>query len=965
MNPATLRALDLFDRFVTLTGAARKAALDTLAEEEPDAHRALRRLLATDLGMADHVPLLDAFRDVADSPLFRDAEEPATRIGERLGSWRLTGVLGSGGMGTVYEAQRADGQYHQRVALKCIRQDLSSPRVIEGFLRERDILASLDHPGIVSLMDGGVDDAGRPWFAMRHVQGTPIDAWCDQRSASVRERVAMLAQACDALAHAHAAHVLHQDIKPSNLLVTDSGDVQLLDFGLSVSLAAPYSTQRLAVSHAYAAPEALASVAPTVAADIWSLGMVMYRLLAGTLPRTRSQLMMVAGDGSAVPVAASLSRLAAAMSTEDARRRGCRHAGALARHLAGDLNAIARRCIAQDPAARYGSVRALHDDLRAWLDRRPVSARPDSWAYRSGRFLARHRIPVGLAGVLALTVAGSIGGVAWKREQATHAARAAQAMASVFEQTLGTATLSGLGETPISSHSLLRQTEQRVRALPLADHPDVLAQGLGMLARNHAVIGDYARATALAREAAALPGEDATSARSQATLAALLNLQGKPAEAERVARAALTRTATDEPTSARRQLLTESARARWHLADHDQARALLDAALDEALAADDSAAQAELRTQRALWNIRLQRFAAAGADAQRAIALATPRHPLLANEARRIAAHNLVMQERLPEARTTIDRVLADYRARLGESHPLVGRTWRVVAGLRCSGGELDACEDALDRASDITLRLYGDRHPEHAELLQIRALLLGLRGRHDEGMALLRHAETLLRAAYPEDHNSVQHVRFMIARRLLYFPQVSPQPRQQQLAEVIERMEAVHASFARVGLPLRPLDRMALADALQQRSAPGDLARARRVLDDNAATLRAFPPTYSVYYRNDYDRARLAYLDNDTAAADRLLAPVTEALETYLDRPERTRTHSTLSTDNNRRTLCLAYALRAALLARNGERGQARALLQRASDSLAKARGIEDGFAERAHARLVAFDRTGDVMID
>jgi hypothetical protein len=969
MNTAALRALDLFDRFVVLTGPARDRALAELALQDGEVHQILVRMLASDTALADGGMVEDAFRAIPERLVFQQWDHTYDtadmRLGQRLGPWRITRILGAGGMGTVYEAERDDGQYQQRVALKCIRHDRFLPRVIEGFWRERDILARLEHPSIVPLLDGGTDADGHPWFAMRYVEGAPIDVWCDHRRASVRERVELLVQVCEALQHAHAHGVLHQDIKPSNLLVTDAGQVQLLDFGLGVLLSTAVSTQRLAISHAYAAPESTTQALPTVSGDIWSLGMVMYRMLAGSLPRTRSHLMDLAGGGSGEGRTASLSQLAAAASDGDAQCRGCRTADALAQRLAGDLDAIALRCIAAAPDHRYDAVSSLQADLCAWLDARPVNARKGGWRYRVGRFVARHRLAAGLACLAGLVLAAGMAAIVWERRASAQATKATQMMSTVFEQSLGTATLSGLGETPLSSRHLLQQTEQRVRGLDLDDHPDVLARGLSVLARNHAVLGDYARAAALAREATTLLGDDALAARTQAELAALLNLQGEPAEAASVAQAALQASEPDA-SQTRQRLLTELARARWHLAAHAQAMALLDEALEIARRADDAAAQTELLTQRAQWNIRLQRFAEAGKDAQHAVALATPAHPLLAAEARRIVALNLMAQERVPEARATTERLLADYRALLGEAHPLVGRAWRVVAGMQCGAGEFDACRASLDRAETIIVQQYGDQHPEYAELLQVRALLLGMADRQRaESVQLLRRAETLLRAAYPDNHNAVQHVRFMIARRLLYWPEVSTGSREQRLDEVVGRLDAVQASFARSGLPARPLDRITLSDALVERGASGDLARARRLLDQNTATLRAFPPTYSLYFRNDYERVRLAYIAGDADAADRIAHSLAARLETYLSDLAASGTRSALSDDNNRRTLSDVYTLQAALLARRGDQAQARRLLQNALDNLRLAKGYDGGMLQRAGERLAALDRSGTVEID
>lgn len=260
MSSQASRALALFDTYIGMSPGQRRRALADLRREDPGVHDALASLLASD----DALHGVAGLQHVLDSPpealLARhagDDDHPDPRIGTRKGPWRIERMIGAGGMGTVYEAWRDDGQYRQRVALKCIRLELASERVLEGFRREREILAGLDHPNIATLFDGGVDEDGAPWFAMRYIQGAPIDEWCDQRELPLGARVTLLIRACDALAYAHGRMVLHQDIKPSNLLIAEDGQLQLLDFGLAASLSAGEHMPRIAISEGYTAPEAV------------------------------------------------------------------------------------------------------------------------------------------------------------------------------------------------------------------------------------------------------------------------------------------------------------------------------------------------------------------------------------------------------------------------------------------------------------------------------------------------------------------------------------------------------------------------------------------------------------------------------------------------------------------------------------------------------------------------------------
>lgn len=951
MSQAFARALALFDDSVAMSPSARTALLDDLARRDPDAHRALCVLLASDDSLQEvggHALLPDISLDLLTSPASASVSTDAgadARVGSRLGPWRIERMLSSGGMGTVYEAWRDDGQYQQRVALKCIRRELTSARLVESFRRERETLAALDHPGIATLFDGGIEADGHPWFAMRYVQGAQIDAWCDARKAGLRQRVELLVQACDALAYAHDRFALHQDIKPSNLMVTDAGQVQLLDFGLTASLTAADSGPRLAASEGYTAPEALAGAVPAVTMDVWSMGVLLYRLLGGTPPATTRALSAVLGRDEGRPP--PMSRLASEGPVSNAVVRGFATRDALSRALAGDLDAIAARCVAHAAGQRYASIAALRDDLQAWLQRRPVAARDGGIAYRSVRLLSRHRLVASLALLTVMVAAGSVGVLVSQERRAARETASSLALSQVFERMLGHATLSGLGDTPMSSRAMLRDTERQVRGLPLQEHPVVLARGLSMLARNYVVVGDYGHATGLAQEAARLQGDDPVGrATADATLAALLNLQGKPREAQAAAREGLA--LPDEPaaTPARLQLLTELARSHWDLGDHDAAQDTLGLALALTERRQLVSAQAELLTLRGYWNTRLARFGQADTDLRRAAALATPALPLIADDARRVLAQNLLLQERIGEGLGIARSVLADYRARLGGSHPLVGRALRVVANLQCAGGQLDDCAASIGEAERIVRLHYGDTHPEFADVLRVRSLL-GMWGKADpeDGVARLRRAEALLLAAYPPQHETVLRARSMLARRLLYLGDDS-------LDTSIALMETVLADHEKSHLQPQPIHRITLAEGLMKRGHPGDLQRARRLFEQNTVALRAYPSAYSMAFYNRYLMAYTAWKAGDPVHADTMLEQMEAPLRQHLD------------TTNNRLLLRDALMLRAMIALGRGDTPAARALLVQATTHAEAAFGPAHQALHRTRAQLDALDRTGTFQL-
>ncbi|MBC7896567.1 MAG: serine/threonine protein kinase, partial [Cytophagaceae bacterium] len=206
----------------------------------------------------------------------------------RVGVYRIVRELGRGGMGTVFLAERADGQFEQRVAVKVVHRGFGARDTRERFLRERQILARLDHPNVAHLVDGGLTDDGQPWFAMEYVDGAPLDAWCDERRASIEERLALFLAVCDAVQFAHQELVIHRDLKPSNILVTHGGQVKLLDFGIATLVredeAEVTRTGLRAFTPEYASPEQWRGEPVTTGSDVYSLGVVLYELLAGTRP---------------------------------------------------------------------------------------------------------------------------------------------------------------------------------------------------------------------------------------------------------------------------------------------------------------------------------------------------------------------------------------------------------------------------------------------------------------------------------------------------------------------------------------------------------------------------------------------------------------------------------------------------------------------------------------------------------
>ncbi|MCI1710029.1 MAG: serine/threonine-protein kinase [Chiayiivirga sp.] len=429
MNESRWQQLSgLIDELFELDASERARRLGLLETGDADLAHELRRLLAADersglldAGVACAAPTVMSDLARADGPASARAE-----AGKRLGHYRLVERVGSGGMGEVWRGERVD-DFEQQVAIKLIRPLLDSPHLRERFARERRILARLDHPGIARLLDGGVAEDGTPWYAMEFVRGLPLTAHADVRELDVRARVEMLLQVCDATAHAHAQLVVHRDLKPSNVLVDAQGRIRVLDFGIARLLDESADTQLTGTgvrvfSPAYAAPEQIRGDAVGTAADVFALGAVLFELLAGRVPhphRSMSPERLLALLQDEVAPRPSQAVREATGSASAARGTST------ARQLSGDLDTIVTTALQPEAARRYAGAAQLADDLRRWLDGRPIAAQPDTAGYRMRKFVARHRFAVGSASAVLLALVGGLGLALWQASVARdHAARA-------------------------------------------------------------------------------------------------------------------------------------------------------------------------------------------------------------------------------------------------------------------------------------------------------------------------------------------------------------------------------------------------------------------------------------------------------------------------------------------------------------------------------------------------------------
>jgi len=525
------------DQVLAVREEERAAWLASLAKENSELAGQLRVLLEEHRALAQ-----EGFLE--QGPVAPSVEP--SLAGQRIGAYTLVSSIGQGGMGSVWLAERSDGRFERRAAVKFISLAVAGRGGEERFKREGRILGRLAHPHIAELLDAGVSPQGQPYLVLEHVEGEHIDQYCDQHRLDVEARVRLFLDVLAAVAHAHANLIVHRDLKPSNVLVRNDGQVKLLDFGIAKLLedeasagAATQLTQQAggALTPAYAAPEQVSGGPVTTATDVYALGVLLYVLLTGQHPAgsARSTADLVKAIVDTEPPRMS-SVVIARDNHADATNRGA-VPEKLQRLLRGDLDTIVAKALKKNPLERYSSVSAFADDLRRYLRHEPITARPDTFTYRATKFVRRNWLTVSLA---ALALVAAVAGVAGTLIQA-RTARAqrdfafrelirAEAVNDLDGYVLSNAAPSG---KPFTVNDLLAGAEHIARRQQ--GDPTTRVQLLISIGQQYVVADEYEKARSLLEEAhqlsRSLP-ERATRARASCSLGAVLSRGSDPARAD-------------------------------------------------------------------------------------------------------------------------------------------------------------------------------------------------------------------------------------------------------------------------------------------------------------------------------------------------------------------------------------------------------------------------------------------------
>ena len=418
MNPERWQQVsEVLHAALYLPAAERAAYLAELAARDSELHREVESLLAShNQAGSEFLNTLGVEAGLVAEQLNRSD----SKVGRRLGPYQIVQLIGVGGMGEVYRAVRADDQYRKQVALKLVRAGQDSSFVINRFKNERQILASLDHPNIARLLDGGTTEEGAPYFVMELIEGETIDVYCNDHKLATVERLALFLQVCSAVQLAHQRLIVHRDLKPGNILVTADGVPRLLDFGIAKLLDSGVGpeptltlTQFRAFTPGYASPEQIKGEPITTASDVYSLGVVLYELLTGCSPygtssRTLHEIARAVCEVEPEKPSTAIRRRAAGATAGSGTVAGDGDSNKLSRRLKGDLDNIVLMALRKEPQRRYSSVERFAADIRRHLENLPVTARQDTAGYRASKFIARHKAGVTASAVFAILLLAAL-----------------------------------------------------------------------------------------------------------------------------------------------------------------------------------------------------------------------------------------------------------------------------------------------------------------------------------------------------------------------------------------------------------------------------------------------------------------------------------------------------------------------------------------------------------------------------
>ena len=714
------RVSAIFDQIVEAEPSVREDLLATLCGNDAELKGDVAALLLSDSKQSAFEHNVDAAQIALAAAWSRPhTPEIVVSAGERIGPWRVERELGRGGMGVVLLVERADGQFEQRAALKLIKLGMDSEALLARFLRERQILARLEHPHIARLLDGGITDAGRPYFAMEYVDGRPLLRHCAEKNLGLEMRIKLFVDICAAVQFAHRALVVHLDLKSSNVLVTADGVAKLLDFGIAKLVGEDVATTQTADAHirpltpAYAAPEQLCGGAVSTATDVYALGAILYELLTGARPY----------DFGEATDAAEIRRIVSTTLPTAPSTRVIAGAPVSARQLRGDLDTIVLTALKHEPERRYATADALAEDLKRFLAGEPIRARRDGAWYRASKFTMRHRLGVAFAALaivgLIATTAVALWEAAVAREQARRAETVTGFVIDIFRVADPKGASSGM---KMSAADALDAGAKRLDA-QLANQPQLAARFAEVMGTIYVELGQYDQAITLLQHARlrSVAPNDASDANLIAELARAEYEKGDYAAAEKDAAAALQKNRDADGASS-------------------------------ANVARDLALQGEIERRRGDFK---------KAEPLLLQALAMSREHLRSPDATIAADMNELAvlysdMHRLDEGTALTEQALAMFRALYGENHLDVAENLTNLGSFRMQAGNMGEALPPLEEAIAIYRRLLPSDHPLIANALVNYARAFDRLGRYAEAEPLYLEALAMQRRLLGDQHPDV-----------------------------------------------------------------------------------------------------------------------------------------------------------------------------------------------------------------
>ncbi|RMG67046.1 MAG: hypothetical protein D6715_05560, partial [Calditrichaeota bacterium] len=720
-------------------------------------------------------------------------------IGRRVGAYRIIALLGQGGMGTVYLGQRDDQAFEALVAIKVLQPALATAPLLERFRLERQTLASLNHPNIARLLDGGTTEEGIPYLVMEYVEGIPIDRYCAEKQLDIDARLALFLKVCEAVEHAHRHLVVHRDIKPGNILVTGDGTPKLVDFGISRILTPEQEEEKTQLTRAglhwltpeFASPEQVKGEHISTLSDVYSLGVLLYLLLAGRLPyrfasRTPAEIERVVCQ--TIPTRPSTAFVAGASEQGDelplppvAQKNPRRWR----RRLAGDLDNIVLMALRKEPWRRYSSVERLSNDIRRHLRGLPVTARQDSLGYRFSRFVRRHRAGVLMGTLLVLAVLAGTAGIWWQaqiarreRDQADREAAKAQRVVEFLQNMLSAADPYESGKD-VTVVEVLQQASRELPAEMKAD-PAVKAEIYRTIGLTYLDLGYYDSALVSFRHCLdlnrqAYPETRPEVIRALNNLAMTYHYMGRFAQADtlyRQALAALPRMAPRSPdvegevVNAFATLLADM--GNYPAAEQMFRRAV---ALSKKIEGEHTQQAVAARNNLAIVLRRQNKLKEAAAIYQQVLRLLrdqgskpTPDEAVILNNLARIKA----AQREFLAAESLYQQSLALHRRLLGEHHPQVANPLRNLGSLYRQWHRYGQAERCLREAMAILREAHDEQHPNMAAVELELGKTLTAQGRMKEAEPVLRRALATRRTVFGETHALTMAARQALGHCLL-----------------------------------------------------------------------------------------------------------------------------------------------------------------------------------------------------